>query len=303
MEEKILFGRGPASVRGLLRGTKKGSVKLVTSAGIYIELEGDIVLLCRKQWGIVPIGICLSNYSELLKWRPEPGQPVSVQNGAITLPAGSIRLDLTVSGQAEKGGQVQTTALDNLVRALISEEKHTGLAPIALRLLSDRKTQKMPNVYCDIAIPGLTALANGVAAGNGQQITQGLDILLGLGPGLTPSGDDVVCGILYVLLRSDARRQAGIRMLADAVQRDAPVKTSTISAAYLTAIAKGEDYERMQDVWLEMTGSGISRVNRLLEVGSCSGGDMLLGMLVAGKLLALMEEMEYGRPYSAGSLG
>lgn len=136
----------------------------------------------------------------------------------------------------------------------------------------------MPNVYCDIAIPGLTALANGVAAGNGQQITQGLDILLGLSPGLTPSGDDVVCGILYVLLRSDARRQAGIRMLADTVQRDAPVKTSTISAAYLTAIAKGEDYERMQDVWLEMTGSGISRVNRLLEVGSCSGGDMLLGI-------------------------
>ena len=145
MEEKILFGRGPASVRGLLRGTKKGSVKLVTSAGIYIELEGDIVLLCRKQWGIVPIGICLDNYSELLKWRPAPGQPVSVQNGTITLPAGSIRLNLTATAGAEKGGRIQAAALDNLVRALISEEKHTGLAPIALRFLSDRK---IPFIIC-----------------------------------------------------------------------------------------------------------------------------------------------------------
>ena len=303
MESVILSGRGPVPVCSLLLGTHTGSVRLVTSAGIYLELEKDIVLLCRESWGVVPIGVCLTPYRELLKLNPEAGQPVSIREGWVFLPSGSARLWLTPVKRFEKNGGIRADSLDKLVRELAAESRQAGLAPLAARVLLDEEMLEAPNPYCAAALPGLMTLFQGVTIGSKQQIEQGVGALLGLGPGLTPSGDDVLCGILYVLLRSGASRTAGVKMLADSVRMGAPLKTNAVSAAYLTAIASGEDYDRMQNVWLGMTGQGAAQAGRLLEVGSCSGGDMLFGMLAAGKLLDHMEENKYGRPYRAGSLG
>ena len=61
--------------------------------------------------------------------------------------------------------------------------------------------------------------------------------LLGLGPGLTPSGDDVLCGMLVALR---AVGQAGMAPeLYAALAAAAPTATSPISAAFLRAAAEG----------------------------------------------------------------
>ena len=285
MERVILSGRGPARVCSLLRGTHDGSVRLVTSAGTYLKLGDRIILLCPERWGIVPIGVSLRNYEALLGLNPEPGQPVSIREGTICFPAGSAQLRLTAAERSKKGGQVREAALYRLAKILADENRKAGLAPLAALLQPEKKPWQPPNPYCASALPAIRTLLEGVAAGDRRRIDRGLDALLGLGPGLTPSGDDVLCGILYVLLRSDASERAGVRMLAQAAAAEAPAKTNAVSAAYLTAIAGGEDYERMQGVWLELTGEDVSRAGQLLEVGSCSGGDMLFGMLAAGRLL------------------
>ena len=285
MEKVILSGCGPAGVCSFLLGTHEGSIQLVTSAGTYLKLDDRMVLLCRERWGIVPIGISLQNYETLLALNPAPGQPVIVRDGTVRFPSGSARLHLTAAERARKGGQIRETALFRLAQTLADEDRKAGLAPLVTRMLPGKESWEPPNPYCVSALPAIRTLLEGVAAGDRGRIARGLDALLGLGPGLTPSGDDVICGIQYVLLRSHAAERAGVRMLTQAVAAGAPVKTNAVSAAYLTAIACGEDYARMQGVWLEMTGRETSRAGLLLEVGSCSGGDMLFGMLAAGKLL------------------
>ena len=108
--------------------------------------------------------------------------------------------------------------------------------------------------------------------------------LVGLGPGLTPSGDDALCGFML------ARRLCGSRLCsADAaigrVASTAYAATSDVSAVHLTLAAQGRFGEALLNVATEWI-SGRERllsaaVGRCLAEGATSGADGLLG-LVAG---------------------
>ena len=114
--------------------------------------------------------------------------------------------------------------------------------------------------------------------------------LLGLGPGLTPSGDDTLCGLLYGLLRSSYGERAIMKTLAQVICREADGRTHPVSAAYLKAIAEGAFFGRLEEAWGSITGRRESDFDGILEVGSSSGGDLLLGLLLAGKIDLEREE-------------
>jgi hypothetical protein len=100
--------------------------------------------------------------------------------------------------------------------------------------------------------------------------------LIGLGPGLTPSGDDYFGGMLVAL------RLTGRGMQADGLWRwlqpRLKARTSAISAAHLCAAAAGEAHEALHDVL-----SGELDLNKLDAVGHCSGWDALAGAVAVLK--------------------
>lgn len=302
MERTVLSGFGPEEICRLFRKGGEGFVRLVTSAGVYLELEGRILLLCRESWGAVPIGIAVRPYAALTALGPEAGQRISCRGGVMALPGGETELRLAAVREGKKTGNINPAAWKKLGEELVSCGKKTGLAPLAGELLWEEE-RKNGNIYCELALPGLKLLLDGLKKDRTAQVETAVEGLLGLGPGLTPSADDVLCGILYVLLRSRASERDAVGALVRAVRQEAPGRTNAVSAAYLAAIAGGGYYERMHDVWLGMTGCTPARAERLLEVGSNSGSEMLLGMLTAGKLLCRMEENRYGRTHCAGPLG
>jgi hypothetical protein len=95
-------------------------------------------------------------------------------------------------------------------------------------------------------------------------------LLVGLGPGLTPSGDDYLGGALIALHCAGRARQADSlwRWLAPQLSG----RTSAISAAHLEAAAAGEGHEALHAV---LNGSAPSMI--LDGVGHCSGWDALAG--------------------------
>ena len=108
--------------------------------------------------------------------------------------------------------------------------------------------------------------------------------LLGHGPGLTPSGDDVLAGFLAGAaafgLESGALRKA--------VTALAPARTTALSAALLWHAARGECIDELAAVAAALTTRGrrepeqVSRVvGRLLSVGHSSGAALTLGLLTA----------------------
>lgn len=105
--------------------------------------------------------------------------------------------------------------------------------------------------------------------------------LLGLGAGLTPSGDDYVGGALFAraLLgdRAPAWRGAVERVLAAAVTRTHP-----ISAALLADLANGQGWAPLHDLMLALAAGsvadGVAAARRLVALGHTSGWDLLAGL-------------------------
>ncbi len=117
------------------------------------------------------------------------------------------------------------------------------------------------------AQPALDALDEWLA---GNALDARAEQLIGLGPGLTPSGDDYFGGILVALhaVRLESQAAALWRWLEPRLAS----RTSAISAAHLTAAAKGHAHEALHRI-LE----GDLDLDALDSVGHCSGWDALAG--------------------------
>jgi hypothetical protein len=130
-----------------------------------------------------------------------------------------------------------------------------------------------------LTIANLSSLAD---APLGELLAAGCDVtvsaLAGLGPGLTPAGDDVLAGIFLVRALTGFDRRA---MAAQA--RAAP--THAISRAFLTAAAHGECIEpahRLLGALAETDSSGVDLwQGALARMGASSGCDLVLGMKLA----------------------
>ena len=100
--------------------------------------------------------------------------------------------------------------------------------------------------------------------------------LAGLGPGLTPSGDDVLLGVMYALWvwRPD-------EPLIQTIGHAANPRTTTLSAAFLTAAMAGEATNH----WHDLVMGGPGAANRLLALGQTSGADAWAGFCRTRQLL------------------
>lgn len=104
--------------------------------------------------------------------------------------------------------------------------------------------------------------------------------LLGLGPGLTPAGDDVLAGLLVALHGHGELHDP----LAEEVCRLATARTTTLSAALLRHAAAGTALPAVVDVADALTGHGSdadlrAAAARLVAVGHSSGVALAHGLL------------------------
>lgn len=112
--------------------------------------------------------------------------------------------------------------------------------------------------------------------------------LIGLGPGLTPSGDDFLGGVLLALRQLGASHQA--KRLAQAVLSRAEQGTNEISRAHLAAAAAGEGLAPLHAILLCLRMPDASDMRRCLSavdaIGHTSGWDALAGVAFAAATLA-----------------
>lgn len=109
-------------------------------------------------------------------------------------------------------------------------------------------------------------------------------MLVGLGPGLTPSGDDVLGGVLLALHASGRRAEA--QALSEAVGEVADA-TNRISCAHLAAAARGQGAATLRELIAALLDGEtcLSRLASLVRgigcIGHSSGWDAVLGACVA----------------------
>ncbi len=123
--------------------------------------------------------------------------------------------------------------------------------------------------------------------------------LLGLGPGLTPSGDDVLCGLtagMSVIGTRFQRYRRRCDTLIGAISRDvlplASSHTTSLSATLLYWSTRGVVVEPLHRILQSVGGDApIARLDDVLILGHSSGSDMLTGVLLACTALSRWEEV------------
>jgi hypothetical protein len=106
------------------------------------------------------------------------------------------------------------------------------------------------------------------------------DALGGLGPGLTPAGDDMLSGIMFAFR---ALGGAAVEPALRAVARS--VRTSDLAATALEAAAAGYHIEPVHDLVIAAAARDSAAANKaaaaLDHFGSSSGGDVAYGLRLA----------------------
>ena len=274
----------------------------------YLRSEnGDIVCLCNPSIDKGPLNVRCA-LPEAFDWRNlENGADRTVEVDGESLRFGKrIVFDL---GRARfweparvHGIRSATFArLEAALDAAAVRAPASGLAPVlqppGTRSVSGRSP--MADGVREAAAPALQALAVWLRATrlrqrcrNRRPPTEAID-LIGLGPGLTPSGDDFLGGLM-IGLRAVDRGDLAIG-LARLVLPEAGTRTGSISYAHLACAARGQGGEALHRTIAAIAGSAP------LDIGSCLDGVGRMGATsgwdaLAGAVMPFRIQFEAGMP-------
>ncbi len=130
----------------------------------------------------------------------------------------------------------------------------------------------------------IAGLVEGLTSRNRRSLKVVTSSLAGLGPGLTPAGDDFLAGTLLALaLIQEHRADAELAQIAGLLLETAAPRTHEISAAYMRAAHAGEASE----AWHPLLGAiaagdataARDAVGAVMAIGETSGADMLAGFI------------------------
>jgi hypothetical protein len=177
---------------------------------------------------------------------------------------------LTVSNRTERAQHALSLAADQAPRI--------GLGPLLLGIVDQ---QTSVGSLGRAAAKSLARVIEAMNDGSPERAVSASVPLIGLGPGATPSGDDLLVGFAAGLAATD---HPLARPFAQGVAREAKGLTTSVAECYLAHAGRLEFAERVHGTALAvLTGSeGDVRkaVTDALAWGASSGVDLLVGLLV-----------------------
>jgi len=274
--------------RDVIDGARSGHVTAVFARSGYIEVDGDWVCVANVDAGYNAVTISVrSGPSNDWLDHFQVGAPVVITPSLLSIsdrPAVNL-LSLTLWSPAV----APCWSLGTLSRGLQALAK---FAP-ETRLPADGLGQYLygPEVIgvatresdaAGGAITDLTQWLRGVVDSTDESgvLARSVSVLIGLGPGLTPSGDDFLAGMLIALSVCGAKRWH--HQLANAVQAGLQ-GTGSVSQTHLKAAMKGEGGEALHQALAALMVGEADRlghaVSALDRVGHTSGWDGLAGVV------------------------
>ena len=155
------------------------------------------------------------------------------------------------------------------------------------RILSDGEIARATTAYFAKASQAVRMIQKALPARDIPRMQQAAFTIAGLGPGLTPAGDDYLVGVMYALWSTLAPAEAA--RLSEALAKSAVPRTNNISKAWLRAAAKGEANADWQQLVQVISDAEVSNINliltRIMDTGHTSGADALAGFVDTRSIL------------------
>lgn len=275
----------------ILQGSPLGVVVAAFPRSCYADLGGRIVAFVQEDLGNGPLNVVVGGRPPFTA--VAPGTPLTVEGERISFDStlavmwGGAEIweaGLPPWNSRDGGGVLRgLTAAQEVLLAEAPAESFARL--LGTPTWPTERTPTLwdpPDAMATRAREGMRMLQGGIAARSTALAAEAARTLAGLGPGLTPAGDDVLAGALLALAVLPAEGSEGLR---EAIATTASRQTTRISAAYLEAARVGEASEawhRLLDVIPGGDRMAIALAARkVMAFGETSGADMLAGFLLA----------------------
>lgn len=253
----------------------------------YLETsEGQLIAVLAESLGRGAFAITVAGTPSFARLRPD--QPVSMTGQTLHLV--DHRIDLAVAATWDPTVPSLAGSGDQGMRVLAAHLRANAPAEGLARVNLDTDVSPETPLLAQ-GTRALWRLGSGVTQGLASSITTASAELAGLGPGLTPSGDDVLAGILLALhIWPHAAGPLGVKVVTALVLGSAAPRTGRISRAYLLAASLGQAAEAWHDLVRALPADPhgvITAATRIMQTGETSGADMLTGFLFAGEFACL----------------
>jgi hypothetical protein len=245
----------------------------------YINEAGEVVALVDTTIGPGPNHVVLSDISPRWRW-------IRITEDSLFLeetPQSLLGFPRYCSTLCMAGGTWETLArnLAGLQEWLAETSSGNGTARLLVNSESAMAMTVTERALLDQYRQGLALIWQAWA--QGSSVKAGVRLLSGLGPGLTPTGDDLLAGVLCALILTE---RIGLR---DTMERRTEIlqtcrDANPISRTMLQLIGEGYFFPTIKGLLQALpaaTGEEVKQQARqLCSVGATSGLDMAVGLIL-----------------------
>jgi len=284
---------GSIAARALARHqTRAGAVVAVFGRTAYLQFETGLLCLAGTEDAIGPLTLTTDRAGPLTRLLGT-GQRVHVHDGLLSVgPALVIELDSASPWHPDPwppppDPMQLTAALGCLRRHVPPTVLATGLGAHVTGCVRPAPTNRVAHHARDAIAAGRAEL---VCRDDAEFVWA--RELVGLGPGLTPSGDDCLGGILLAL-HAIGERHIAERLWAR-IGIPARTRTHAISCALLAAAARGLGSARVHRFLriLMLGADPVPALEDLARMGQSSGWDTLVGLVMVLEGFALQNRRQ-----------
>lgn len=209
-----------------------------------------------------------------------PGDDARLCDSALTVSSGKAFLLVSIPGEGLKSPRPRTDRPEPKDRHGRARNPFATASPPPAfgcgSLFADRLNHARLELELSFAMDGAKAMHCGADGANA--LCEAVVGLVGLGPGLTPSGDDFLCGFLAATRRTNPEV---VRELCDAISSSLG-RTTDVGAFFLNCAADG-----LEPPCLTVAADAVAdgdnpaaqaSLVRLYSIGHSSGSDMAAGL-------------------------
>lgn len=263
-----------------------GTVTGIHRSAVNVRWGDGLLTVAHESMGGLPNGILLEPPGPLDQIGIALGMPVQSDGATLSVARASVVIflagaaswspvmpvvhGLTVAQRTERAERALQLAADHAPRV--------GLGPLLVGIGDDRAT--VGSLGRAVA-RSLAEVVEALAERHLRRSVAAAFPLIGLGPGATPSGDDLLVGFAAGLAVTE---HPLARPFASGVARDAGGLTTSVAESYLVHAGRLEFSERVHAAALAVLSGPDTELQTAvitaLAWGASSGADVLVGLLV-----------------------